>query len=127
VLGIGGVRALTALRLAPTVWHMNEGHAAFLVLERTRMLVAGGIAVRKRARSRRSEHRVHDAHRRSGGHDHFAEVMVDEYFAGYCKDIGIERETLLALGREPGNGEFNMTALALRGSRISKRRVADQR
>ena len=43
VLGIGGVRALTALRLAPTVWHMNEGHAAFLVLERVRMLVSAGL------------------------------------------------------------------------------------
>src|SRR5207248_6375482 len=43
VLGIGGARALTALGLAPTVWHMNEGHAAFLVLERVRMLVAGGL------------------------------------------------------------------------------------
>ena len=118
VLGIGGVRALAAQHLAPTVWHMNEGHAAFLVLERVRMLVSAGLeftsAVEAVAASTVfTTHTVVPA-----GHDHFAEDMVDQYFAGYCRDIGIERETLLALGRTPGAGEFNMTALALRGSRF---------
>ena len=118
VLGIGGVRALTALGLAPTVWHMNEGHAAFLVLERVRMLASTGLPFDSalEAVAASTVFTTHTAV--PAGHDHFAEPMIDEYFAGYCKEIGIERETLQALGRTPGNGEFNMTALALRGSRF---------
>ncbi len=53
VLGVGGVRALAALGLQPTVWHINEGHAAFLVLERVRALMRAGTADSRR-RSRRS-------------------------------------------------------------------------
>ena len=118
VLGIGGVRALAALGRMPTVWHMNEGHAAFMVLERVRMLAAVGLEFTSAleavaANTVFTTHTVVPA-----GHDHFAEDMVEAYFAGYCHDIGIERETLLALGRTPGDGEFNMTALALRGSRF---------
>jgi len=118
VFGIGGVCALAALNLAPTVWHRNEGHAASLVLDRVRMLATRGLPFESAleavaASTVFTTHTVVPA-----GHDHFAESMVDEYFAGYCKDIGIEREKLLALGRTPGNGEFNMTALALRGSRF---------
>ena len=62
VLGIGGVRALRALGLAPGVWHINEGHAAFLVLELLREGVARGLDFERRAGGGRGAVRVHDAH-----------------------------------------------------------------
>ncbi len=61
--GVGGGRALDAMGLRPTVWHINEGHAAFLILERVRALVrAGGVDFATALEARRVEHRVHDAH-----------------------------------------------------------------
>ncbi len=118
VLGIGGVRALAALNMAPTVWHMNEGHAAFLVLERARMLTAKGLPFASAleavaASTIFTTHTIVPA-----GHDHFAESMVDEYFGSYAAAVGIDLPTLRGLGRTPNNGEFSMTALALRGSRF---------
>ena len=68
VLGIGGVRALRALGLDPMVWHMNEGHAAFLGLERCRELVQGlRYPLRGRARDRRRQRHLHHAYAGGGG------------------------------------------------------------
>ena len=67
VLGVGGVRALNALEFKPTIWHINEGHAAFLVLERMRMLVKQGLDFRCGAGSGRGQHRVHHAYAGAGG------------------------------------------------------------
>jgi starch phosphorylase len=117
VLGIGGVRALGAVGIQPTTWHMNEGHAAFLVLERIRFLVGAGLdfASALEAVAVTSIFTTHTAV--AAGHDHFDADMMAQYFDGYCRDVGIERETLLALGRAPESNDFNMTALAVRGSR----------
>ena len=60
--GIGGVRAIRALGLAPAVWHLNEGHSAFLLAERARELVAGGQALDDAWRTRQARQRVHDPH-----------------------------------------------------------------
>ena len=65
VLGVGGVRALNEMGLKPTVWHINEGHAAFLTLERMRQLTAGP-RFRERAGGGGGQHRVHHAHRGAG-------------------------------------------------------------
>ena len=117
LLGVGGVRALAALGLKPSVWHVNEGHAAFLILERTRNLVAGGIPYAA-ALEAVAANVVFTTHTPvPAGHDHFSEDMMRNYFGHACEALGIPTEQLLVLGSEPGKGEFNMTALALRGSR----------
>ncbi len=117
VLGIGGVRALAALGIRPTVWHMNEGHAAFLVLERARNLVGQGLdfLAALEAVAASTVFTTHTAV--PAGHDHFAEHTIAAYFDAYCREVGIAPAQLLALGRTPQSSDFNMTALAVRGSR----------
>ncbi len=119
VLGIGGVRALRALGLEPTVWHVNEGHAAFQVLERCRELVADGLDFDS-ALERTAAATVFTTHTPvPAGHDIFDHALMHEYFAGFAEALGIGMEALLELGSSPANqGGFNMTALALRGSRF---------
>lgn len=118
VLGIGGVRALKAMMKNPTVWHMNEGHAAFLVLERMRHLVAEGLsfAAALEAVAVNTVFTTHTAV--PAGHDAFPDSMVAQYLDEYLRELKIDGAELLSLGRVPGNGEFNMTALAVRASRF---------
>ncbi len=118
VLGIGGVRALAALGLKPSAWHINEGHAAFLVLERMREMVAGGLpfAAALEAVAANTVFTTHTPV--PAGHDHFAEDMMRSYFEGFCHELGIDCEQLHALGRMGPGSDFNMTALAVRGSRF---------
>ena len=136
VLGIGGVRALAALGIVPTVWHINEGHAAFLVLERARMLVQSGVdfAAAIEAVAASTVFTTHTAV--PAGHDHFPKEMVEAHFAGFCQTSGVDMGTLLELGHTPNSNDFNMTALAVRGSRnhnavsrihrgVSERMLAD--
>jgi len=118
VLGVGGVRALRALELQPTVWHMNEGHAAFLVLERIRVLRQAGLdfASALEAVAINTVFTTHTAV--PAGHDHFPDAMLASYFPSHAQELGIASDTLLALGRTPSVDEFDMTALAVRGSRF---------
>ncbi|CAG4883533.1 Glycogen phosphorylase [Georgfuchsia toluolica] len=116
ILGIGGVRALKVLGLHPTVWHINEGHAAFLVLERIRQLVRQGLDFDS-AFEAAASNMVFTTHTPvPAGHDHFAEDMIRHYFESCANEIGCSIESLLALGRVQGQQEFNMTTLALRSS-----------
>ncbi len=118
VLGIGGVRALVELGLKPTAWHINEGHPAFLVLERVRMLVGQGLTV-DAALEAVAANTVFTTHTPvPAGHDHFSADIMREHFSWLRKELGMSEEDLLALGRVDGNQEFNMTALAIRGSRF---------
>lgn len=117
VLGIGGVRALRALGLAPTAWHINEGHAAFGVLERLREHVNTGkecaVALELVASST-----VFTTHTPvPAGHDVFSEELIDEYFGALWPQMHLSRERFLALGKAPNEPGFNMTALAIHGSR----------
>jgi glycogen phosphorylase len=117
VLGVGAARALAELGLKPTVWHMNEGHAAFLVLERMRALVKEGIPF-DAALEAVAVNTVFTTHTAvPAGHDHFSEDMIRAYFQDWCADAGISADALLALGRVGNRTDFNMTALAIRGSR----------
>jgi len=118
VLGVGGVRALAALGLKPAVWHINEGHAAFLILERLRNFVHQGLdfASALEAVAVNTVFTTHTAV--PAGHDHFSTQMVLNYFQDWCRDLRIPGEQLLALGLGPGATEFNMTTLAVRGSRF---------
>lgn len=116
VLGLGGVRVLRALGIDPSVWHMNEGHSAFLVLERLREVTQGG----------RSFDEAVDLVRQStvftthtpvpAGHDAFPYHLMDEYFGRFWADMGISRERFMSLGEY--EGRFNMTVLALRLSEL---------
>ncbi|MDD5177249.1 MAG: alpha-glucan family phosphorylase [Sterolibacterium sp.] len=117
LLGIGGVRALRELNIKPTVWHINEGHAAFLILERIRGLFDQNLdfASALEAVAVNTVFTTHTAV--PAGHDHFTEEMVLNYFSQFCAATGIDGARLLALGRTPNSHEFNMTALAVRGSR----------
>ena len=118
VLGMGGFRALEALGIKPTVWHMNEGHAAFLVLERMRALMRTGLDLDS-AIEAVSSNMIFTTHTAvAAGHDHFQPEKMDRYFHRYCTELGMPREQLLALGRTPRHHDFNMTALAARGSRF---------
>jgi len=118
ILGIGGVRALHALGITPSVWHLNEGHAAFVALQRIREGIEKGD----------SFDAALDAVRRStvftthtpvpAGHDAFPFQLVEKHLASSWGDIGEHRQKFLALGEyDNGSGsQFNMTALALRTS-----------
>jgi len=118
VLGVGGVRALEALELKPTVWHMNEGHAAFLLLERMRSLVKDGLdhAAALEAVAANTVFTTHTPV--PAGHDHFGEEVMWSYFEALCQELHISREDFLALGRVNDSRDFDMTALAIRGSRF---------
>jgi len=116
VLGIGGVRALRALGISPIVWHANEGHTAFMMLERIREEVAGG-ATFAQAMSKVQATTVFTTHTPSPtGQDIFPVELVEKYFQNYWKSLGIDRETFLQLGQQAGSElkAFNMTVLALR-------------
>jgi starch phosphorylase len=117
VLGMGGVKALLEIGLRPTVWHINEGHAGFLILERMRQLVQGGMdmASALEAVACNTVFTTHTAV--PAGHDHFAEDMIRRYFEGCCTDLGCDINALIALGQSGGSRDFNMTTLAIRGSR----------
>jgi starch phosphorylase len=118
VLGIGGVRALRALRLEPTVWHINEGHAAFQILERCREKVSAGLDFAS-ALEVVAAGTVFTTHTPvPAGHDVFNHGLVRQCFESYVPELGLSMDDFLALGASPGrNNEFNMTALGMRGSR----------
>ncbi len=116
LLGIGGYRALEAMNLDPDVYHINEGHSAFLVLERTRSLMRSRKLSFAEARVLASAETVFTTHTPvEAGHDYFSPELMDRYFGAYTSSLGIAREQFLDLGRpEAGQGEFCMTVLALR-------------
>ncbi len=119
VLGIGGVRALRAAGVNPTVWHINEGHAAFAVLERCRELVATGLDFPSalEACAAASIFTTHTAV--PAGHDVFPPALIERYLSALCGELGLSAADLHALGVKPGAGDgFNQTALAVRGSRF---------
>ncbi len=118
ILGIGGVRALQALGIKPTVWHINEGHAAFLILERVRQLMAEYQLDFASALEAVAVNTVFTTHTPvPAGHDHFSDGMIAEYFQHFCESIDISVGDVMQLGLTPESPEFNMTALAIRGSR----------
>ena len=121
LLGIGGWRLLSALGIKPEVCHLNEGHAAFAVLERARNFMEetgqpfeAALAV-TRAGNLFTTHTAVAA-----GFDRFAPALIEQYLGGYAeKKLGIALHDLLALGRQnPANSSepFNMAYLAIRGS-----------
>ncbi|MFN6540514.1 MAG: alpha-glucan family phosphorylase [Nostoc sp. EkiNYC01] len=118
VLGIGGVRALDALGIQPSVYHLNEGHAAFCTLEIARLEIerTGKSFYDIEAKVRNSC--VFTTHTPvPAGHDVFSPDLIDSFFASYWPQLRLSREQFLALGaRRLGDPwePFGMTVLALR-------------
>jgi starch phosphorylase len=116
ILGIGGVRALKAMGAAPAVWHLNEGHAAFVVLQRIRDLIEQGESFDSALQEVRQT-TVFTTHTPvAAGHDAFPFSLVETHLAGAWGTLGAYRDAFLALGHYDNGGGplFNMTALALR-------------
>ena len=120
VLGLGGVLTLRALGLAPAVWHLNEGHAAFVVLQRLRDLLASGTPWEDAlAEVRRTT--VFTTHTPvPAGHDAFPFELVEQHLAGTWGSMNGHGELFRKLGHyDSGAGpRFNMTALAMRSSGV---------
>ncbi|MDO8414528.1 MAG: alpha-glucan family phosphorylase [Gallionellaceae bacterium] len=118
VLGIGGVRALAAMGLMPSAWHINEGHAAFMVLERIRVLIGQNMDFLS-ALEAVAAHTVFTTHTPvPAGHDQFDHSMMIAYFEHYYPQLKISRDEFLALGYSATTADFNMTALAIHCSRF---------
>jgi starch phosphorylase len=122
-LGIGGWRALEAMGLEADVCHLNEGHAAFVVLERARRFMQGRpVSFRDALRATRAGNVFTTHTPMPAGFDTYPPALVEQYlphFGEYMKGLGITTEELLALGRKnPADASepFNMAYLALRGS-----------
>ena len=116
VLGIGGVRALRALGISPAAWHINEGHAAFLNLERCRELVASGLNFNE-AREVVAANSLFTTHTPvPAGNDTFSFDLIDKYFSSYWGQLGLTRDQFIDVAREDhGWGpSYSMTVLALR-------------
>ncbi len=122
VLGIGGVRALRALNIDPTVFHMNEGHSAFLAIERVRLLMLEKKLSFEEALEASRRGNVFTTHTSvPAGIDLFDTGVMYSYFEAYCRDSGIPIEKFLALGRfDSANGgePFSMAVAALRCSAL---------
>jgi starch phosphorylase len=118
VLGLGGVRALRALELHPTVWHINEGHAAFSMLERCRESVNHGLSFAN-AVELNACNVVFTTHTPvPAGHDIFTKEIMSKFFGNFVQELGIDFETFMAIGISGNDEHFNMTTLALRLSRF---------
>jgi starch phosphorylase len=117
-LGIGGYRALAALGILPTVFHMNEGHSAFLALERVRRIMEDQNLSFRESAEEASASLIFTTHTPvEAGHDYFSPSLMGRYLGQYFKAFGLSWEEFLALGRRnPSDSteEFCMTALALR-------------
>ncbi len=119
-LGFGGVRALRALGLKPRVFHMNEGHSAFLTLELLREELRQGAPFAEAKRKVKGQC-VFTTHTPvTAGHDVFGVEFMDTHLAAYWNELGLTREQLLAFGRRRPDDSwepFGMTPLAMRFAR----------
>ena len=121
LLGIGGWRLLAALGIKPDVCHLNEGHAAFAVLERARSFMQEDKQPFEVALAAKRAGNLFTTHTAvAAGFDRFTPALIEQYLGGYAeKKLGISLHDLLALGRENSNDateSFNMAYLAIRGS-----------
>jgi starch phosphorylase len=119
ILGIGGVRALRALGCEPNVWHMNEGHSAFMILERIRELVSKAVPFEQAAELVKASN-VFTTHTPvPAGNDEFPLWLIDKYFTQLWDDLGLNRDQFIDLARHVqtwGGEAFSMPVLALRYS-----------
>ncbi len=112
VIGMGGVRALEALGIQPACWHMNEGHCAFLCLERLRRYMKNGLSFADACKevARNAVFTTHTPV--PAGNEAFELSLIRKYFKAYAEETGLTMEQLINLGG--GGDPFNMTVLALK-------------
>jgi starch phosphorylase len=117
VLGVGGMRALQAMGLKPTVFHMNEGHSAFLALEQVRLYMRDQKLNFDEALEAARASNVFTTHTPvPAGIDLFDPGMMYHYFSEYCAEVGVDFQQLMALGRRNcfnRDERFSMAVLAL--------------
>ncbi len=119
ILGIGGVKALRAMGINPTAWHINEGHPAFLVIQRIRELVGKGVPLGTAREVVRSS-TIFTTHTPvPAGHDLFSKKMIEQFFPGTAAEIGLDLEGFLELAWDVGRDSFNLTLLALNHSYLT--------
>ncbi|AOY87684.1 alpha-glucan phosphorylase [Marinobacter salinus] len=118
LLGIGGIRVLDALDFKPTVWHINEGHAAFQILERCRQTMINGLSFEAALEAVAAATLFTTHTPVPAGHDIFSRGLVHHALGTYLKESGLDFEKVFALGSKTGGDTFNMTSLGLRGSRF---------
>ena len=121
LLGIGGWRLLAALGIQPEVCHLNEGHAAFAILERAHSFMQANAQPFDVALSATRSGNLFTTHTAvAAGFDRFDPALIEQYLGGYAQDkLGITVQDLLALGRQNSQDSsepFNMAYLAVRGS-----------
>lgn len=115
LLGIGGYRALQAIGLSPTVYHMNEGHSAFLALEHIRQLMGKYNLSFEEARELASASLIFTTHTPvEAGHDYFPPELISRYLTDLARKLGLSQQQFMELGRTRTIGDFCMTVLALR-------------
>ena len=118
VLGVGGLRALKALGIEPTVCHLNEGHAAFLAAERIRQVMERSRAGFAEAKALVASSNVFTTHTPvPAGIDVFPPDLVERYFAPCCAQLGLSRDQFMAFGRQnpaDPNEPLSMAVLAIR-------------
>jgi glycogen phosphorylase len=133
VLGIGGSEMLRLLGIAPSMIHLNEGHAAFALLEQVRRRVERGERHEDAVARVRDTALVTTHTSVPAGHDVFSFPLIDRYLKAYFPALGLDRDAFFQLGIHPDLPDegFNMTALALRLSRyhngVSRLHGADAR
>ncbi|OGO31221.1 MAG: alpha-glucan phosphorylase [Chloroflexi bacterium RBG_16_56_11] len=118
LLGIGGVRVLRSLGIQPSVWHANEGHTAFMMVERVREEISRGTPSAKALEKVRKTS-VFTTHTPvPAGHDVFTSQLMEQYFEPYWPSLTLNKDSFLDLGRYTGSsdGGFNMTILSLKTS-----------
>ena len=122
LLGVGGVRLLRRLGIAPSIFHMNEGHAAFLVFELIREQIEIGNSFQKAFQKAKKQCLFTTHTPVPAGHDRFTSSLMDDAAGHFCNQLKVNASELLALGRvDPSNPneDFCMTVLALKAARAA--------
>ncbi len=123
ILGVGGVRLLRELGFSPQVFHMNEGHASFSALERIKVAMAeNGFSFEEALESIRPSTLFTTHTPVPAGIDRFERDLIEKYFSGWCRSVGISVDQLMEIGHEPGTAagvEMNMAVMGLRVSESS--------
>ena len=117
VLGIGGYRALKTIGITPEVCHLNEGHAAFVILERTKQFMQHHSIPFDTALSATRVANLFTTHTPiEAGFDYFSTTLIEQYMANYVVDLGISLEQFISLGTTDDDTSFHMAWLAMNGS-----------
>ena len=121
ILGVGGVRVLRAMGIDPGVWHANEGHAAFMMIERIRERLGQGASYEEAVRQVRAQSIFTTHTPVPAGHDAFTVEQLEACTGPIWETMGITREQLFAIGAHPAlPGQFHMTVTAMRlSSRVN--------